>query len=193
MSLTSLLLAFAPAIAARFEKKLEPYDRLLSRLDLLSEQLEALQGEHERMVVERDAERERAGLWRNEALRLRHNDLLPMPMGGQHALPQHPPPQTVWEQHNAIAQQALGGQYAAPSGINPQYAQQMQNAMAPQADPQLLQMAMAQNAHLAQQAQLLADGVHHGLGQLGQAAQNAWPEGWHCDCSPSRSRSLLGL
>jgi hypothetical protein len=167
MSLTSLLLAFAPAIAARFrpvEELAHENKRLKDELAGVMSELEIIRTRLEAMTIERDAERERAGLWRNEAWRLRHND--PMPMGGQHALPQFAPPQTVWEQHNAMqAQQA---------------SQQLQQQMM-QSAQNILQQAYSQGLAGAQQ-NYLQDGP--------QQAYGALPVGWQCDCSPSRSRAL---
>jgi hypothetical protein len=160
MSLTSLLLAFAPAIAARFEKPEKSARELELECALRQARVDCVTLEREVM-----AERERAGLWRNEAWRLRHND--PMPMGGQHALPQFPPPQTVWEQHNAMAQQA---------------SQQLQLQM----------MQSAQNIQQQAYSQGLAGAQQNYLQDGPQQAYGALPVGWQCDCSPSRSRALVG-
>jgi hypothetical protein len=174
MSLTSLLLAFAPAIAARFrpvEELAHENKRLKDELAGVMCELEVIRNGLETMTIERNAERERAGLWRREAQRQRlfeRNELLPMPMGGQHALPQFPPPQTVWEQHNAMqAQQA---------------SQQLQQQM----------MQSAQNIQQQAYSQGLAGAQQNYLQDGPQQAYGALPVGWQCDCSPSRSRALVG-
>lgn len=151
MSLTSLLLAFAPAIAARFEKpkreltevhdpELMAYVRVLE----LGSENKRLKGELEGVKADL---KYLHGACERMAARLRHNDLLLMPAGGQQ---QHPP-----------------AQYA-------------QNALAHQLQQQ---QAMAQNMQAYQGMQNLA-----GLQQAQPGL--VWPEDWHCDCSPTRSRAL---
>jgi ribosomal protein L37E len=145
MSLASLLLAFAPAIAARFEKPKpeKPPSYVCARCGAES---------------------------------FNPNDIRERYCARCHAFAE-------LEEARAELERLRYQPYACA-----------QNAMA-QASQQMQQIAMAQNAQLqqmamAQNAQLLAHGIYQGLGQLGQQNALAWP--WHCDCSPSRSRALLG-
>jgi hypothetical protein len=128
MSLTSLLLAFAPALAARFEKP----EKSARELELEAER-DALKDELEHAWLDRDWHR--AQIAEMVAREQRRNDLLPLPLGGQHALPQHPPERYAHEQwgHNALAQQA-NAQQASALQLQAQenaYRQGLQNCSTP--------------------------------------------------------------
>ena len=136
----SIIGSFVGALVALgFRAKPGEDEALLARIDELTRERDRQYYENVVQITKYAAlERER-DLWRDEALRLRHSQ--PLPMGGQQAM-------NDWRRLGQAAQNVLGQNYE--------------------------QMAACYQWLLAAQSQM------------------NWPQDGRCDCSPSRSRAIIG-